>query len=62
MSNIEEIVNNEINKIKKSYFDSVDRIISDYQTSQAFTTDYKGRQLYELIQNAEDQATEEQGK
>lgn len=62
MSNIEEIVNNEINKIKKSYFDSVDRIISDYQTSQAFTTDYKGRQLYELIQNAEDQATEEQGQ
>lgn len=62
MSDIGETVKSEVEKIKQSYIDSVHRLNSDNGTAASFSKDYEGRQIYELLQNAEDQVKEENGK
>lgn len=51
----------EVDKIKKSYIESVHRLNSDNGTAASFSQDYAGRQIYELLQNAEDQAINTDG-
>lgn len=59
--NIRLSVEKEINNIKDSYIKSVHRLNSDNGTAVSFTKDYAGRQIYELLQNAEDQVIDENG-
>jgi len=47
---IERIKNDSLDIFKKDYA----RIIKEYKTEKAITNDYNGRQLLELIQNADD--------
>lgn len=44
------------NKILKGYIDLPDRISSDYSKEIETNKDYNGRQIFELLQNAEDAA------
>lgn len=49
-----ELIKNEIEKVKNKYIGNVLEIISDYKKENETKNDYKGRQLYELLQNADD--------
>ncbi len=49
-----EIIQKEIDSIEKKYLRSVMDIISDHNTENKTKTDYKRRQIYELLQNADD--------
>lgn len=49
-----EIIQNEIESIKEKYLRSAMDIISDYNNENKIKTDYKRRQIYELLQNADD--------
>ena len=49
-----EIIQNEIDLIEQKYLSSVMEIISDHNTETKTQTDYKRRQIYELLQNADD--------
>ena len=49
-----EIIEKEILKVNKKYLDNVIEIISDYNNENKTKDDYKGRQIYELLQNADD--------
>lgn len=51
-----------IEETKKVYLSSAGRINADYNSEVGFTSEYKGRQLYELLQNADDEATAGEGK
>ena len=58
-----EAVNEEIEKLIKSnlktYKDNSDRFIADYNRELELTKEYNGRQLLELLQNADDAASNE---
>ncbi|MFD2146241.1 hypothetical protein [Mucilaginibacter antarcticus] len=43
-----------IAKNLKTYIDNNDRFIADYNREQELTKEYNGRQLLELLQNADD--------
>lgn len=49
-----EIIQEEIEAIKQKYLRSAMDIISDYNNENKTKTDYKRRQIYELLQNADD--------
>jgi len=49
-----QIIQNEITAIKQKYTNSVLDIISDYNNENKTKTDYRRRQIYELLQNADD--------
>ena len=49
-----EIIHEEIEAIKQKYLRSAMDIISDYNNENKTKTDYKRRQIYELLQNADD--------
>ena len=49
-----DIIQNEIDSIKHKYLRSAMDIISDYNNENKTKTDYKRRQIYELLQNADD--------
>lgn len=51
----------EIAKIKNKYLDSANEIVGDYNRECRITRDYEGRQLYELLQNADDEAANSEG-
>lgn len=61
MSTIIDQIREEINIIKRKYLDSADEIISAYRSEGDFKKSYSGRQVYELLQNADDGATDENG-
>ena len=54
-----EIIQKEIELIKQKYIGSVMEIISDHNTENKTKMDYKRRQIYELLQNADDCYSEE---
>ncbi|MEE0946829.1 MAG: DUF3883 domain-containing protein [Acutalibacteraceae bacterium] len=54
-----EIIKSEINSIEQKYLRSVMEIISDHNNENKTKTDYKRRQIYELLQNADDCYSEE---
>ena len=49
-----EIIQEEIESIKQKYLRSAMDIISDHNNENKTKTDYKRRQIYELLQNADD--------
>ncbi len=53
---IQEKIKAELDKIKRKYLDSADEIFSDFNKEEQTAGDYNGRQIYELLQNAEDVA------
>ena len=61
MKYIQEEVEKEVEKIRNSYIASVHRLNSDNGTAASFSKDYEGRQIYELLQNAEDQVKDNNG-
>ena len=62
MSELKEQIEFELEKIRNKYLASADEINSDYNRENDVADDYKGRQIFELLQNAEDEAAEGQGK
>ena len=61
MKYIQDEVEKEVEKIRNSYIASVHRLNSDNGTAASFSKDYEGRQIYELLQNAEDQVKDNNG-
>ena len=61
VSTIIEQIREEINIIKRKYLDSADEIISAYRSEGDFKKSYSGRQVYELLQNADDGANDNNG-
>lgn len=61
MNVIQKKVEEEVKNIKDSYIRSVHRLNSDNGTASSFSKDYEGRQIYELLQNAEDQVNDNNG-
>ena len=59
---IKQQIKTEIQKIYKKYLDSADEINSDYNRENDFAKDYEGRQLFELLQNADDETEKNNGK
>lgn len=59
---IKQQIENEIQKIYNKYLDSADEINSDYNRENDFAKDYEGRQLFELLQNADDETVQNKGK
>lgn len=57
-SKIEE----EIKKIRRKYQSSAEEIVRDYNREISLTRDYEGRQIFELLQNADDEAADSDGK
>ena len=49
-----EIIQEEIESIRQKYLRSAMDIISDHNNENKTKTDYKRRQIYELLQNADD--------
>ena len=45
-----ELIKKEIDKVNNKYLENVLEIISDYKKENETKNDYKGRQLYELLQ------------
>lgn len=59
---IKQQIENEIQKIFNKYLASADEINSDYNRENDFAKDYEGRQLFELLQNADDETEKNVGK
>lgn len=53
--NIEKLIKSNL----KVYQDNPDRFIADYNREQELTKEYNGRQLLELLQNADDASSKE---
>lgn len=59
---IEREIKGEIEKIRRKYKDSAYEIVSGYHREYSLSKDYEGRQIFELLQNADDEATDSNGK
>lgn len=57
-----DLIKGEIEKIKRKYIDSAEEIVSGYNRECSLSKDYEGRQMFELLQNADDEAAESSGK
>ena len=49
-----ELIKEEIESVNRKYCDNVRNAMSDYNKEDQTKKDYNGRQLYELLQNADD--------
>lgn len=58
---IKEQIEKEIGKIYNKYLYSAEEIVSDYNREESLRKDYEGRQIYELLQNADDEAEDVDG-
>lgn len=56
------LIKSEIEKIRRKYLESAEEIISGYNRECSLSKDYEGRQMYELLQNADDEAVGSSGK
>ena len=52
------LINDEISKIRDKYMRSANEIVRDYNDEDKLKKDYSGRQIYELLQNADDEASD----
>ena len=50
---MQELIRKEIKKIRNKYADSAEEIVSGYNRECEYTQGYEGRQIYELLQNAD---------
>lgn len=57
-----ELIKGEIEKIRRKYLDSAEEIVSGYNRELSLSKDYEGRQMFELLQNADDEAEGSSGK
>lgn len=57
-----DLIKGEIEKIKRKYIDSAEEIVSGYNREYSLSKDYEGRQMFELLQNADDEAAGSSGK
>lgn len=55
-------IKGEIGKIRRKYIESAEEIVSGYNRELSLSKDYEGRQLFELLQNADDEAAGSSGK
>lgn len=55
-------IKNEIEKIRRKYIDSAEEIVSGYNREYSLSKDYEGRQIFELLQNADDESANSSGK
>ena len=55
-------IKGEIGKIRRKYIESAEEIVSGYNRELSLSKDYEGRQLFELLQNADDEAARSSGK
>ncbi len=55
-------IKDEIDKIRRKYLDSAEEIVSGYNRECGLSKDYEGRQMFELLQNADDEAKGSSGK
>ena len=55
-------IESEIRKIYNKYLDSAEEIVSGYERENTLSRDYEGRQMFELLQNADDEALGSEGK
>jgi len=60
--NIHKSIEIEKEKIRKKYLNSAEEIVSGYNKECELSKDYEGRQMFELIQNADDEAEGSSGK
>lgn len=56
MSSLKAYVEAHLEKVKREYSDTPQRIASDFNREKSVTEEYLGRQFFELIQNADDAA------
>lgn len=59
---IQHAIEIEKEKIRKKYLDSAEEIVSGYYRERELSMDYEGRQIFELLQNADDEANDSSGK
>ena len=59
---MQKLILDEIEKIKQKYLASAEEIVGGYNREIDFSKDYEGRQIYELLQNADDAAVDSRGK
>lgn len=59
---MQQAIEIEKEKIRKKYLDSAEEIVSGYYREQELSMDYEGRQIFELLQNADDEANDSTGK
>ena len=57
-----DLINEEIKNIRNKYLNSAREIASAYYSELSLTKDYQGRQMFELLQNADDAASNSSGK
>lgn len=57
-----DLIKGEIEKIRRKYIDSAEEIVSGYNRECSLSKDYEGRQMFELLQNADDEAVDSSGK
>ena len=55
-------IQKEIAKIRAKYLQSAEEIVSGYNRECGLSRDYEGRQMFELLQNADDEAIDSFGK
>lgn len=60
--NMQEAVEIEKEKIRRKCLDSAEEIVSGYNKECDLSKDYEGRQMFELLQNADDEAAGSSGK
>ena len=51
---MKQFITNEVNKMRQVYAITPERIISDFRKEKREMNGYKGRQILELLQNADD--------
>ncbi len=57
-----DLIKDEITKIRRKYIESAEEIVSGYNRECTLSKDYEGRQMFELLQNADDEALGSSGK
>ena len=59
---MEKEIRSELAKIKRKYLDSAEEIVSGYERECSLSKDYEGRQMFELLQNADDESAGSSGE
>ena len=60
--NMQEAIEVEKEKIRRKYLGSAEEIVGGYNRESELSKDYEGRQMFELLQNADDEAAGSSGK
>lgn len=55
-------IQEELEKIRRKYLDSAEEIVSGYNRECSLSKDYEGRQMFELLQNADDESANSSGE